>query len=319
MDCVPPALSAPRSARRRAPARRPRARVQAPPPPSPFSYAYPYRTSPPSPPAHVASGNQDAPRHPAKPGRGGGKGHGGGRAGGRWWSWALVEEARAGEVGGRAGPTAGECPTRARNSRSAQRTSARRARTSSAPSAPSRSAPAKYSEGEYLSRAQKVSRSKVRARARRSREREAQRGGGHLSPSHFLYPTGESRPYRSPYASPYRTPPQAWGGNSSNRCVSAQAAHVSSRGLPPPPPRTKWTRRVPHPVLIGHAASLSQVAALHRARRPHRTFDPALQRASRHRQRGRRERRRGVVAAGAKPRELRQNLTTPPPKRARRA
>ena len=22
----------------------------------------------------------------------------------------------------------------------------------------------------------------------------------------------------------------------------------------PPPPRTKWTRRVPHPVLIGHAA-----------------------------------------------------------------
>jgi len=25
------------------------------------------------------------------------------------------------------------------------------------------------------------------------------------------------------------------------------------------PPRTKWTRRVPHPVLIGHAASLSQV------------------------------------------------------------
>ena len=31
--------------------------------------------------------------------------------------------------------------------------------------------------------------------------------------------------------------------------------------MPPPPPRTKWTRRVPHPVLIGHAASLSQVVA----------------------------------------------------------
>jgi hypothetical protein len=26
---------------------------------------------------------------------------------------------------------------------------------------------------------------------------------------------------------------------------------------PPPPSRTKWTRRVPHPVLIGHAASLT--------------------------------------------------------------
>ena len=30
---------------------------------------------------------------------------------------------------------------------------------------------------------------------------------------------------------------------------------------PPPRTRTKWTRRVRHPVLIGHAASLSQVAA----------------------------------------------------------
>ena len=27
------------------------------------------------------------------------------------------------------------------------------------------------------------------------------------------------------------------------------------RGSPPPPPRTKWTRRVPHPVLIGHVPS----------------------------------------------------------------
>jgi hypothetical protein len=31
-------------------------------------------------------------------------------------------------------------------------------------------------------------------------------------------------------------------------------------GNPPPLLRTKWTRRVPHPVLIGHAASLIQVA-----------------------------------------------------------
>jgi replicative superfamily II helicase len=28
-------------------------------------------------------------------------------------------------------------------------------------------------------------------------------------------------------------------------------------GPPPPLPRTKWTRRIPHPVLIGHAASLT--------------------------------------------------------------
>jgi hypothetical protein len=30
------------------------------------------------------------------------------------------------------------------------------------------------------------------------------------------------------------------------------------RGRSAPPPRTKWTRRVPHPVLIGHAASLQE-------------------------------------------------------------
>ena len=31
---------------------------------------------------------------------------------------------------------------------------------------------------------------------------------------------------------------------------------------PPLPPRTKWTRRVPHPVLIGRTASLSQVVTV---------------------------------------------------------
>jgi hypothetical protein len=38
----------------------------------------------------------------------------------------------------------------------------------------------------------------------------------------------------------------------------------------PPPPRTKWTRCVLHPVLIGHAASLSQ------GRHPDLAVDPAL-------------------------------------------
>jgi hypothetical protein len=39
--------------------------------------------------------------------------------------------------------------------------------------------------------------------------------------------------------------------------------HARPPTYPPPhphPSRTKWTRRVPHPVLIGHAASLSQAA-----------------------------------------------------------
>ena len=38
------------------------------------------------------------------------------------------------------------------------------------------------------------------------------------------------------------------------RTIAQTAAAV------PPPLRTNWTRRVSHPVLIGHAASLSQVA-----------------------------------------------------------
>jgi hypothetical protein len=50
------------------------------------------------------------------------------------------------------------------------------------------------------------------------------------------------------------------------RQARLQAAEIAGRAArpamqetlsPPPPTRTKWTRRVPHPVLIGHAASLT--------------------------------------------------------------
>jgi hypothetical protein len=42
-------------------------------------------------------------------------------------------------------------------------------------------------------------------------------------------------------------------------CARAAAAHSRVRAVErgPPPLRTKWTRRVSHPVLIGHAASLT--------------------------------------------------------------
>jgi len=45
-------------------------------------------------------------------------------------------------------------------------------------------------------------------------------------------------------------------GNGSSRACGAVAR---GRRRSVPPPRTKWTRRVPHPVLIGYAASLSQI------------------------------------------------------------
>ena len=43
------------------------------------------------------------------------------------------------------------------------------------------------------------------------------------------------------------------GGGGGRVCKVTRRA--GERGTPPP--RTKWTRRVPHPVLIGHAASLT--------------------------------------------------------------
>ena len=40
-------------------------------------------------------------------------------------------------------------------------------------------------------------------------------------------------------------------------CRPADCSCAALTAPPPPPSRTKWTRRVPHPVLIGHAASLT--------------------------------------------------------------
>jgi hypothetical protein len=59
--------------------------------------------------------------------------------------------------------------------------------------------------------------------------------------------------------------------------------YMESHGIrapPPLPPRTKWTRRVPHPVLIGHAASNHTAFAPHTQRfiqqsDSHRTMHPA--------------------------------------------
>jgi hypothetical protein len=60
----------------------------------------------------------------------------------------------------------------------------------------------------------------------------------------------------------------------------------------PPPPRTKWTNRVPHPVLIGHAASLSQVA-------PARHLLPGKERLCKRRQTGPRRGCGAGAGAGA--------------------
>jgi hypothetical protein len=46
--------------------------------------------------------------------------------------------------------------------------------------------------------------------------------------------------------------------------LSGMAPRPLARPPPPPPSRTKWTRRVPHPVLIGHAASLTPYYSLER-------------------------------------------------------
>ena len=51
-----------------------------------------------------------------------------------------------------------------------------------------------------------------------------------------------------PSPSPCRSP---------ERAPRSAAASPSAPPPPSPLPRTKWTRRVPHPVIIGHAASLT--------------------------------------------------------------
>jgi hypothetical protein len=59
---------------------------------------------------------------------------------------------------------------------------------------------------------------------------------------------------------------EAGADNGSKGAGAAEGAHAVRAALgelagasppPPTPPRTKWTRRVPHSVLIGHAASLT--------------------------------------------------------------
>jgi hypothetical protein len=42
------------------------------------------------------------------------------------------------------------------------------------------------------------------------------------------------------------------------KCPKGSVHQGALYAPPPPAPRTKWTRRVPHPVLIGHAASLGR-------------------------------------------------------------
>ena len=64
------------------------------------------------------------------------------------------------------------------------------------------------------------------------------------------------------------------------RCARQKAAALPrrprrGRGGCPPPPRTKWTRRVPHPVLIGHASPPPVLGGLP----PDRDAPPSPQRA----------------------------------------
>jgi hypothetical protein len=48
-------------------------------------------------------------------------------------------------------------------------------------------------------------------------------------------------------------------GAMSGTAIAAEAEQMRRERdqAPPPPPRNKWTGRVPHPVLIGQAASLT--------------------------------------------------------------
>ena len=56
-------------------------------------------------------------------------------------------------------------------------------------------------------------------------------------------------------------PASEQGGRTTGLQTAERVRRETRGGAPPPaPPRTKWTRRVPHPVLIGHAASAARRA-----------------------------------------------------------
>jgi len=64
--------------------------------------------------------------------------------------------------------------------------------------------------------------------------------------------------HRYPRSSPWSLRPRASALRSpAALCFPAALLLTPTSPPPPSPPRTKWTRRVPYPVLIGHAASLT--------------------------------------------------------------
>ena len=98
-------------------------------------------------------------------------------------------------------------------------------------------------------------RSHARARAGRG----AVRRGAWCAPRCPAPPSRAPKPCReppppppSPMPAPRQLPPPA------TRALTADRSPLTADRSPPPPPRTKWTRRVPHPVLIGHAASTAR-------------------------------------------------------------
>jgi len=70
-------------------------------------------------------------------------------------------------------------------------------------------------------------------------------------------PPSTSRRAPAPAPAPRPRPPRARARPAPRRPVRGAGGELRGAGRrwPLPPPRTNWTRRVPHPVLIGHAAS----------------------------------------------------------------
>jgi len=79
-------------------------------------------------------------------------------------------------------------------------------------------------------------------------------GGGGAIAIHL--PSGGLRPRPLPPSQVALSVACIARGAEANRTVLGEVP-PAPRGAPPSPPRTKWTRRVPHPVLIGHAVSLT--------------------------------------------------------------
>ena len=123
-----------------------------------------------------------------------------------------------------------------------------------------RGAPAPAGAGPRGCETRRTARARARAAARRPRTCARTRRASRAGTRDHRARAGTAPPrVAAQWLKLQAAPAPATSGSASRatRPRSTPARSALCSAALPPPPRTKWTRRVPHPVLIGHAVSLT--------------------------------------------------------------